>query len=47
MDVLHIAKLHGRYRQADEMNLDIGREVFVTITLRRLRYVEEFDDSRR
>jgi ABC-type molybdate transport system ATPase subunit len=29
----------------DEMNLDIGREVFVIIKLRRLRYVEEFDDS--
>jgi len=27
------------------MNLDIGKEVFVIIKLRRLRYVEEFDDS--
>ncbi|MDD5010310.1 MAG: ABC transporter ATP-binding protein [Syntrophorhabdaceae bacterium] len=30
----------------DEMNLDIGQEVFVIIKLRRLRYVEEFEDSR-
>jgi ABC-type Fe3+/spermidine/putrescine transport system ATPase subunit len=28
----------------DEMNLDIGQEVFVIIKLRRLRYVEEFAD---
>lgn len=27
-----------------EMDLDIGQEVFVIIKLRRLRYVEEFDD---